>query len=95
MTKLTYKQQLELAREKAIEPFEVCIADEIDMISAGYTNEEFESVCALVRDTYMGTSEDNIYFLCKAIATLFSKYTLKEIWGMSAWERLDLYEEEF
>ena len=95
MEQLTYKQQLELAREMAIEPFEVCIADEIDMISAGYTNEEFESVCKLVRDTYIGASEDNIYFLCKAIATLFSKYSLQELWSMGAWERLDTYEEEF
>ena len=43
----------------------------------------------------LDTSEDNLYYCCQAITRLFSKYTLKEIWDMSAWERLEVYEEEF
>lgn len=95
MEQLTYKQQLELAREKNISPIDLYIAEEVDMMTAMYTDKEFEEVCALVMDTYLDTSEDNIYYCCQAITRLFSKYTLKEVWGMSAWERLEVYEEEF
>lgn len=95
MQQLTYKQQLELARASQIDSLELYIAEEVEVMTIGYTEKEFESVCAIVRDTYLDTSEDNIYYCCQAITKLFSKYTLKEIWDMSAWERLEVYEEEF
>jgi hypothetical protein len=95
MKQLNYKEQLQLARNSGIDPIELYIAEEVDAMSVYSTNEEFETVCALVCDTYMDTTNDCIYYCAKAIVHLFSKYNAKELWEMSAWERLDLYEEEF
>ena len=95
MKQLTYKQQLELARNSGIDPVELYIAEEVEAMSAYPTNEEFEAVCALVLDTYMDTTSDCIYYCAQAIVNLFSKYNAKELWEMTGWERLDSYEEEF
>ena len=95
MEQLTYKQQLKLAQETGISATELYIAEEVDTMTIGYTAEEFEEVCAIVRDTYLDVYAVDITSCATAITRLFSKYTLKEIWGMSAWERLQVYEEEF
>ena len=94
MKQLNYKEQLQLAQNTGISPTELFIAEEVDMMSI-YTNADFETVCALVYDTYMDTTDNSISYCARAITRLFSKYNAKELWEMSAWERLDLYEEEF
>lgn len=95
MEQLTYKQQLKLAQEIGIWATELYIAEEVDNMSIYQTDAEFEEVCAIVRDTYLDVYSVDITSCAAAITKLFSKYTLKEIWDMSAWERLDLYEKEF
>lgn len=95
MEQLTYKQQLKLAQETGISATELYIAEEVDAITVGYTAEEFNQVCALVKNTYFDTTDVSIYDCARAITILHSKLSINQLWEMTGWERLQVYEEEF
>lgn len=90
---LNFKQQLEEATILGISPTDLKIAQEVD--SWGANANDFETICALVHETYMDTDVENDIWECtKVILSLYRNgYSLKEIEQMTSWERVDTSEE--
>lgn len=94
MNKISYIEQLKKAEQHNIWATELMIAENIQIMTL-YQNEEFEEVCAIVRDTYLKTTNIDIPYCARAIVTLHTTYELEEIWRMDSWERISTYREEF
>lgn len=90
---LNFEQQLEEATILGISPTDLKIAQEVD--SWGANANDFETICALVHETYMDTDVENDIWECtKVILSLYRNgYSLKEIEQMTSWERVDTSEE--
>ena len=90
---LNFEQQLEEATTIGISPTDLKIAQEVD--SWGANADDFETICALVHETYMDTDVENDIWECtKVILSLYRNgYTLEQIEQMTSWERVDTSEE--
>ena len=95
---LSYKEQLEIADAYGISATGLKIADEVTAFHETMpspSDEEFETICSLVSDTYFDLDVDfGIYECVKVILSLYNHgYSYNEIWDMSTSERIDTYEE--
>ena len=95
MEQLNYKQQLDLINKRGISATDLYIADEVDSMAIYTTDKEFNQVCALVKNTYFDTTDISIYDCARAITILHSKLSIKQLWEMTGWERLETYEANF
>lgn len=89
---MTYRKQLEKAKELNLNICDLLIACECDCsFTFDYTEEEFEQLCGLVRACYLAVDCVDIESLTYAIETMVSSgnKTIEQVVEMSKWDLLD------
>lgn len=85
---ISYKEQLKKANEVGINICDLTIANELDcVLNFEYTEEQFEKLCNLAKETYLKSEDISANSIAHAINILvnYDNKTIEEVLNMSVW----------
>lgn len=77
---MNYREQLQKAKEIGIDPISLEVASEVEYWFSGIelSENEFELICELIKDSYLKSPYAHIYNLAHALYIIICEYDLNE-----------------
>lgn len=89
---MTFKEQLKIANDNDLSILDLEIANECDCVfDFDYTNDDFESICGVIRTAYLKAEEMTIIALVQCVSDLITdeNYTIQQVLDLTSWELIE------